>query len=385
MERPSIAMIPSAYKDGIVYSVLPINGAGDLTFARATSANTTSTRVESDNEIQEVAPNTPRLDYSGSGCPSFLLEPESTNLITYSEDFTQDWGGGGAGDFTITPNAVVSPDGTQNASKLIAPSGSYQLKQDKAIINTQMSYSFYLRTNQGTRQMSISINDVEISQTFTITSEWKRYTVSGLVGSTLNGAGRCTLRNVDILDENNHVYIWGAQIEALPYATSYIPTSGATATRSAETLSKGGLSSYINSSEGVLYAEIKALSNDSTYRRISLNSSTTSSVVTLYYKDEDDSIRAFISSDGTNGLYLNATGVDILEFNQIALKYNSTSFSLWVNGEEKDSVTNTITLDSLDNISFGSGIGTDIFYGNIKDLRVYTTALTDTELTKLTS
>jgi len=135
----------------------------------------------------------------------------------------------------------------------------------------------------------------------------------------------------------------------------------------------------------VLYAEIKALSNDSTYRRISLGSDTTSSVVTLDYKNEDDSIRAFISSDGTNGLFLNATGVDVLEFNQIALKYNSTSFSLWINGEEKDSVTNTITLDSLDKIGFDSGGGTDIFYGNIKDLRVYTTALTDEELTQLTS
>ena len=57
---PSIAMIPSGYKDEKVYSVLPTNGDGDFTFARTSTA----TRVNNNGLIEEVASNVPRLDYS---------------------------------------------------------------------------------------------------------------------------------------------------------------------------------------------------------------------------------------------------------------------------------------------------------------------------------
>ena len=86
MEIPSIAMIPSAYKSGLIYSPLPIDGAGDLNFTRSTQA----TRVNSSGEIELMGINIPRLDFSdGSG--SILLEPTSRNLIQYSENFSQSY------------------------------------------------------------------------------------------------------------------------------------------------------------------------------------------------------------------------------------------------------------------------------------------------------
>ena len=80
---PSISLIPSGYKANKVYSVLPTDGAADLTFARTSSA----TRVNSNNLIEEVATGVPRLDYTDGTCPSLLLEPQSTNLITYPLSF----------------------------------------------------------------------------------------------------------------------------------------------------------------------------------------------------------------------------------------------------------------------------------------------------------
>jgi len=80
---PSISLIPSGYKAGKVYSVLPTDGSGDLTFARASTA----TRINKNNLIENVGNNVPRLDYEDGSCPSLLLEPSSTNLITQSESF----------------------------------------------------------------------------------------------------------------------------------------------------------------------------------------------------------------------------------------------------------------------------------------------------------
>ena len=57
-------------------------------------------------------------------------------------------------------------------------------------------------------------------------------------------------------------YIWGAQLEQQSYATSYIPTNGATNTRLQDIANNSGNSTLINSTEGVLYAEIAALADE---------------------------------------------------------------------------------------------------------------------------
>ena len=71
-----------------------------------------------DVSVKEVTEDTniPRLDYTGGGCPSLLLEPLSTNLITYSEDFSDaSWI---KADCSVVSNFGVSPSGQTNASKL---------------------------------------------------------------------------------------------------------------------------------------------------------------------------------------------------------------------------------------------------------------------------
>ena len=76
MAIPTLTMIPSGYKAGKLYSVLPTNGDGDFTTSRSSSA----TRVNKSGLIETVLSNVPRLDYSDGSCPSLLLEPQSTNL-----------------------------------------------------------------------------------------------------------------------------------------------------------------------------------------------------------------------------------------------------------------------------------------------------------------
>ena len=117
LDQASLILTPNAYKAGTLYSVKPEDGVGDFDFTRATTA----TRVNSAGLIETVATGVPRLDYPFidgvvQGCPSLLLEPARTNLVTYSEDFTK-WVNTG-GETTDTANQAISPDGSNNATKL---------------------------------------------------------------------------------------------------------------------------------------------------------------------------------------------------------------------------------------------------------------------------
>lgn len=88
MATPELALIPTGYKAGKVYSVLPETGVGDFTFTRASEA----VRTNSAGLLEVEATGVPRLEYPlidgvVNGCPSLLLEPQATNLITYPISF----------------------------------------------------------------------------------------------------------------------------------------------------------------------------------------------------------------------------------------------------------------------------------------------------------
>ena len=97
--------------------------------------------------------------------------------------------------------------------------------------------------------------------------------------------------------------MWGAQLEQLSYPTSYIPTSGSTATRLGETANNAGGAGVFNSEEGVLYAEIAAL-NNSSGRWIALSNGTTNERLSIAFQGND--IRLYIRKHKwfDMGLYL---------------------------------------------------------------------------------
>ena len=200
LDKASLIVTPNSYKESKLYSVIPSSGAGDMDVVRATTA----TRVNS----------------------AGLIEVVPRNLLTYSEQFdNSDWLSGGSGAFTITVNSTNAPNGTLTADKLIAPLTNQTIRQNKASITTNCTLSVYLKTNSGTRQMRLFINDNQIESIVNVTSDWQRFTLSGTTGGTLIGSGRVGLSNVDILNESSFVYIWGAQFENFATATEYFPTT----------------------------------------------------------------------------------------------------------------------------------------------------------------
>ena len=380
MATPSITMIPSGYKSQKVYSVLPTNGDADLTFDR----NNIGTRVNKNGLIEQVATDVPRLDYSDGSCPSLLLEPASTNLALYSEDFSQsDWS---VFDVSKSANSVVSPDGTLNGARLTALSGTNRAFQQLVTVsadpinNRVFTGSIYIKSSSVT-SCFLRVGSAISNNAITISNEWQRFEAQYTLGATFTAVRLGVVLN----NEGDEVDVAFGQVEEKPYATSYIATTSGTASRGADSASKDGLSSYISSTSGVLYAEFAALSNelDGFYKVLTLNVGTASGVngILLGFRNTND---IYASVGGT--FITSYTPTDITAFNKVAIKYEDNNSKLFVNGVQVGSTNTTTTIPSgLSRLGFDTGSGGSRFHVKTKDVRVYNTALTDLELQELTT
>ena len=342
----------------------------DFDFTRTSSA----TRVNPDYLIETVATDIPRLDYT-NGTASILLEPQSTNVLPYSEDFSQSsWI---KNDISIE-SGYLAPDGTNNAYK-VTKTGSNAHLVDTISGGHTATKSIYAKTTSGTGTIILFNN---VTTYFTITEEWQRFDNQQ---AGLDFFYAADFRGASTLTE---IIIWGAQSEALTYPTSYIPTSGQSGgvTRAAETLNNAGNSDLINSTEGVLYFEGSALANDGTYREFGLSDGTSSKRVLISYVNSDNVVRA--NFDGMNGASnLLHTLTNATDFVKIAVVYKTNRFELWVNGIKvnQDVSGSTFPAGILTELNFNSGSTGSPFYGKTKTVAVFKEALSDTELACLTS
>ena len=349
---------------------------GTIFILRNLSANTT---IKIDNvsliEITEDT-NLPRIDYTG-GVGHWLFEPQSTNLLTYSEDFSQEntWV-----DISVSlESGYLAPDGTNNAYKVTSTSSSSFLYATGDYTQTTHK-SIYARTLSGTGTISLCNRSSDPNALFTITEQWQRFDISHsdteLFYAVDFRASGATL---------SEVIIWGAQLEQQSFATSIIPTEGSIKTRLADAAFGAGSSDLINSTEGVLYAEIAALANDGTNRIISLSDGTNTHRVLLAYTAVTNQIQAF-SNNGVDTVNLIFTASNVTNFNKIAFKYKLNDFALWIDGAEvsTNSSGTTNVANTLNNFKFENASGTSDFYGKTKCVAVFKEALTNDELECLT-
>jgi hypothetical protein len=327
--------------------------------------------------------NIPRISYDSNGDNGhILLEPTSTNLVTYSNDFEQ-WQS--VGSITINSNFATSPDGTQNASRLQWTNATNFIYQSLSHIGNDHTLSIYMKSNTASSQsVRLFMDNGAQGQDANVTTEWQRFTFSNSSATTQSN------RNVGLIKSGTQVgdldiLIAFAQFEALPYATSYIPTlTGSQEVRATETATGAGSADLINSTEGVLYAEIAALANDGTTRRISLSDGSTSNRVSLELDETSNKIKAFISSGGVSQI-LEYTASDLKQYNKIAIKYKANDFALWLGGVERDTDVSGSVPIGLNTLEFAQGSGSQKFYGKCKALAVFNEALSDSELTQLTT
>jgi hypothetical protein len=209
--------------------------------------------------------------------------------------------------------------------------------------------------------------------------------------SDLNGAIRIWLMTADNttastpLDGTSNIYITSAQQEAGTYGTSYIPTSGATATRATETGTGCGTSAEFNSEAGVLFAEISALYEDSTNRLIIIDDGTAANRVFIRFNSSNQI--SYLYQVGGVTQASNFTGAyTITDFNKIAFRWAVNDFSLWVNGTEvlTDTSGSVLSASTLTTLRLETSTAGQPFKGKIRQIQALE-YLTDTEMINLTT
>ena len=380
-----------------------------FTTTRASGA----TRVNKEGLIEVVENDRPRIDYTDSAKGALLLEPQSTNLITYSEDFgNAAWIKDGA---SVTSSSVISPDGTQSSYKQLENNtvNAFSTRYSTSVSYTSgLKYTISIFAKSDGRDLMIkSYNgSSDIDTIFDLSNGvvlsgstgeikdygngWYRCSHTVTAQSTINTAYTASfiLVNGSSIsyqgDGTSGVYIYGVQLEEGSYPTSYIPTQGSAVTRLADVCNNGANEQVINSTEGVLYFETKGFINvigSSEYIQLSKNgeSSTTNSLI-IQHKSSG-SLRVYVSGVATTDLHFNET-IDFTENHKIAVLYKLNGYKLFIDGVAQSLyLTPTQTVFSgLDNLSFDLR-GSTNWNSSIKDLRLYNTALTDSELQKLTT
>jgi hypothetical protein len=355
------------------------------------------TNIKIDNiSVKEVidATNIPRIDYT-DGTASILLEGQSTNLVTYSSDFSQSvWSKIG---LAVNSNQVISPDGSVNADEINITAANAHFLFDVISVSPSTNYTFTFYAKKGTAtDASYSIlNETNFTNIVNTTSYFNQISNTGWTRISVEfttPVGCNSIRVYPLRDGSSTgtIYIFGAQVEALPYPTSYIPTSGAIATRLADSVTGAGDATTFNSDEGVLYAEISTLNGDSgSNRTISLSDSTNGNQIRFYFPiNVENQIKIRVDVGGST-IYVSDYNIATSETPiKLAFRYSPNGMDVYGNGAlVSSSLLFPNFTNNLNRLQFkrGDAQSGEDFFGKVKSLITYNTALTDAELECLTT
>ena len=361
----SLVNIPTAYKATKLYSIKPTDGSGDFTFARST----TGTRVNESGWIESVGVNAPRIDYL-NGTPALLLEPQRTNLFTQSNDFS----GWTIVNGTLTANFATSPDGTTNASKINFTTGGELYQTTTLSSGATYTLSFYAKVSSGTFDFTFGNIDNTLTSG-TATTEWQRFEVTQVAASTSQDIKLDATSTGDLL-------IYGFQVEAGAYATSYIPTSGTSVTRTSDSTYLDNLISLglITATELTFFIDLNAesLIRDSASNEYRFGDIFSSSIF-IYNNSSSiqQNMSIYIRQDLSN------TQIHTLQqqHSKIAIKVQPNAINVFVNGVNV--LNTTQNLDFTGNSDFFA-IGSNR-KSLMNKLLFFPTALTDAECITLTT
>lgn len=378
--------------------------------------------LNSSGDIASVAIDTPAIEYNTDGTfKGLLVEPASTNLCLQSEDINTTWLPNA--NTTVTTNATTAPDGNATADKLGdnntggGATGVVQVEQTITVSGgTKYTASAFLKKdglNWARLQASGTGGSPDTGpfQYFDLLNGVTGTGSAGIQAATIeaypNDWYRCSITwtqgaadtsfvfliypsdaDNDVvvdLDGTSSIFVWGAQVEASPIATSYIPTTTASVTRNKDDISLTGASDLIGQSEGAIYVEVDFRTATGTEQEIlSVSNGTASNWLLIYVYQ------------GNTKMYINAGGSNVLNTSTASLSDGVQKLAFaYANGDQEfyrngsSIATGTASLAAL-------GTLTDIDLGQsyaitqqanmwIRAVALYKTRLTDDQLADLTS
>jgi hypothetical protein len=222
-----------------------------FTFTR----NSIGTYVDASGFIRTAGANQPRLesDPVTGEFKGLLIEGSRTNLVTYSENFVGNYN---LSNVTLNANSTISPSGDLDATTVTAVVNSSNGVEYNVSFSNLVNYtiSLFVKSKSGSNNFlirSAGAGTSRISAFFNLENETSSYgekATSSSIISYPNGWFKCSVSGPISSNENriiflnnmtlnDEVYIWGSQLEAGSFPTSYIPTAGSTVTRAADLLS----------------------------------------------------------------------------------------------------------------------------------------------------
>ena len=365
--------------------------------------------------------NEPRIEYDATGAvKGLLIEEARTNMLTYSNDFTNAaWTKARAE--IDTP--YVSPDGSSNASKFISTSGESTARTYRSLVgsfNSGGSMTGFMKAgSSGVYGWIEAVCSGGVRAYAVFNLENGTVVNSDLCSASLepvgNGWFRCVVANIGVactyygiggsdntftgnpwdnsrLTTGKFIYIYGAQFEAGSFPTSYIPTSGSTATRAADVATIPTSAFGYNQKVGSVLFEgnvIKANIGTTIDRRIvEISDGTTTNFISVYQDvSMDQNLR--IANQDAGVLSVNAdTGYTLSDAQtfKVAIGIKLNNFAVSVDGGAVVTDTTGTVSNTLSQIDIGKlGGGTQYLNGYIKSIKYYPRRLTNTQLQELTT
>lgn len=367
-------------------------------FTRASSA----TYVASDGLIKTSTTGQPRIDFLDNTNGTLLIEPQRTNLITYSEDFSNSyWVKNGA---SVT-SGIVSPDGTTNSFKLVEDTSTARHEtQAPSSSSGNLSTSFFAKKGENSFIQITNSEDANAYANFDLNS--------GVLGSSNvftptiidygNGWYRCiatinaplainfariglitssTSARVESYtgDGTSGVYIWGAQLEAGSYPTSYIPTSGSTVTRVQDDSSRFSLQTKIlGSNTGTWYFETFKYS---VYPFVNVVLTAQANTTKSFLIDNiNNSIRLRVWNASSSNQATISTPSLPSGVVKYLIKWNATNLKVYCNGSLVNSSSFTAYPYTTLHLREGSWSNS-----KLSDIKFYDTEITDAQALTLTT
>ena len=392
-----------------------------VTFVRATSA----TYVGGDGLVKTAGVNEARFDHNPTTRESLglLVEEQRTNLLLRSEEFNI--GTWSKLNTTITADAVTSPTGTLTADKLVenaTTDGKLTAQSATLVASATYSASIYIKAAERpallfhVRESSYNIRfggffntstgvftaesaggGVLTGSSFTnIGNGWYRCTITGTLGAVtsavVTGYLANNVNNIGYLgDGTSGIYLWGAQLEAGAFPTSYIPTTSATVTRAADvaSISSSAFSSWYRQDEGTLF--VNATTNathggsNSFPRKLSISDGTNSNSIEDYYR--------VLASYTDTGYVVTVAGVNQAQFDtnnqrngqSSVIGYAANNFAFAVGGTVVATDLSG-TVPTTTQLRLGQrGDGSAALNGTIRRLTYWPVRLPNATLQSLTS